>query len=121
MARRDDDKIPNADFRRTQREENLSARLGRCHQKAPKPEKHVRQENLFVPKAWAACAVGDETLTVRNMAGVMWAGSVRQVFNDTPRNAYGLVAPAGELEFCPRTRSRHVDAYPVTRTGDPSE
>jgi mannose-6-phosphate isomerase-like protein (cupin superfamily) len=120
-------KIPNADFLERTKSENLGARLWRLPPRSANTlHKHVRAEEFyFVLEGVGRMRIGDETLTVPKYGGVLVGpGQLRQVFNDTDKEALWLIVGAPEeLEFLPGASSKPDMSliYPVEPTQLPNE
>src|SRR4026209_2924433 len=117
-------KIPNADYLERTGSENLGARLWRLPPKSANTlHKHIRAEEFyFVLEGVGRMRVGDETLTVPRLGGVLVGPSVlRQIFNDTDSEVLWLVVGAPEAEFEPHEVGNKNLIYPVEPTQLPPE
>lgn len=120
-------RIPNADYLERTGSEILGARLWRLPpQTANTLHKHIRSEEFyFVLEGTGRIRVGDETLTVPRYGGVLVGpDQVRQVFNDTDRDALWLIVGAPEeLEFLKGSQSKTDLSlfYPTDPTQLPEE
>jgi mannose-6-phosphate isomerase-like protein (cupin superfamily) len=117
-------RIPNADFLERTGSEILGARLWRLPPKSANTlHKHVRAEEFyFVVEGVGRVRVGDETLTVPRLGGVLVGPSVlRQIFNDTDSEVLWLVVGAPEAEFEPHEVGNKNLIYPVEPTQLPPE
>jgi mannose-6-phosphate isomerase-like protein (cupin superfamily) len=103
-------RIPNADYLERTGSEILGARLWRLPpQSANTLHKHIRSEEFyFVLEGTGRLRLGDETITVPRYGGVLVGpDQVRQVFNDTDRDALWLIVGAPEeLEFLKGSQSQ---------------
>lgn len=120
-------RIPNADYLERTGSEILGARLWRLPpQSANTLHKHIRSEEFyFLLEGTGRIRVGDETLTVPRYGGVLVGpDQVRQVFNDTDRDALWLILGAPEeLEFLKGSQSQTDLSlfYPTDPTQLPKE
>jgi mannose-6-phosphate isomerase-like protein (cupin superfamily) len=117
-------RIPNADFLERTGSEILGARLWRLPPKSANTlHKHVRAEEFFfVVEGVGRMRVGEETLTVPRLGGVLVGPSVlRQIFNDTDSEVLWLVVGAPEAEFEPHEIGDKRLIYPVEPTQLPPE
>ena len=113
-------RIPNADYLERTGSEILGARLWRLPPKSANTlHKHVRAEEFyFVLEGVGRIRIGDETLTVPRLGGVLVGpSSVRQIFNDTGADALWLIIGAPEAEFEPHEVGDMSLIYP----GDPKQ
>ena len=109
-------RIPNADFLERTGSEMMGARLWRLPPKSANTlHKHVRAEEFFfVVEGVGRMRVGEETLTVPRLGGVLIGPSVlRQIFNDTDSDVLWLVMGAPEAEFEPHEVGDMSLIYPV--------
>lgn len=120
-------KIPNADYLERTGTENLGARLWRLPPRSANTlHKHLRAEEFcFVLEGVGRMRVGDTTLTVPRLGGVLVAPEpLRQVFNDTDEEVLWLILGAPEeLEFLKGSLSQ-MDLsliYPTDPTQLPKE
>lgn len=117
-------RIPNADFLERTGSEILGARLWRLPPKSANTlHKHVLAEEFyFVVEGVGRMRVGDVTLTVPRLGGVLVGPSaLRQVFNDTDSEVLWLIVGAPESEFGPRGPADLKLIYPVDPTQLPVE
>jgi mannose-6-phosphate isomerase-like protein (cupin superfamily) len=117
-------RIPNADYLERTGSEILGARLWRLPpQSANTLHRHVRAEEFyFVIEGVGRMRVGEETLTVPRLGGVLVGPSVlRQIFNDTAAEVLWLVIGAPEAEFEPHEKGDLSLIYPVAPTQLPPE
>jgi mannose-6-phosphate isomerase-like protein (cupin superfamily) len=109
-------RIPNADFLERTGSQILGARLWRLPPKSANTlHKHVRAEEFyFVVEGVGRIRVGEETLTVPKLGGVLVGPSaLRQVFNDTDSDVLWLIVGAPEAEFEPHEVGDMSLIYPV--------
>jgi mannose-6-phosphate isomerase-like protein (cupin superfamily) len=115
-------KIPNADFLERTGSENMGVRLWRLPPKSANTlHKHIRAEEFyFVLEGTGRMRVGEETLTVPKLGGVLVGpGALRQVFNDTETEVLWLIVGAPEeMEFLPTAPQKPdmSQIYPVDPT-----
>ena len=117
-------RIPNADYLERTGSEILGARLWRLPPKSANTlHKHVRAEEFyFVIDGIGRMRVGEETLTVPRLGGVLVGpGMLRQVFNDTDSEALWLIVGAPEAELEPHEVGNMSLYYPVDPTQLPPE
>lgn len=117
-------RIPNADFLERTGSEILGARLWRLPPRSANTlHKHVRAEEFyFVVEGVGRMRVGDETLTVPRLGGVLVGPStLRQIFNDTDSEVLWLVVGAPEAELEPHEVGNMSLFYPVEPTQLPPE
>lgn len=117
-------RIPNADFLERTGSEILGARLWRLPPKSANTlHQHVRAEEFyFVVEGVGRMRVGEETLTVPRLGGVLVGPLVlRQIFNDTDSDVLWLVIGAPEAEFEPHEIGDKRLLYPVEPTQLPPE
>ena len=117
-------RIPNADFLERTGSEILGARLWRLPPKSANTlHRHVLAEEFyFVVEGIGRIRVGDETLTVPRLGGILVGpSSLRQVFNDTDAEVLWLIVGAPESEFPPQGPSDLKLIYPVDPTQLPPE
>ena len=109
-------RIPNADYLERTGSEILGARIWRMPpQSANTLHKHVRAEEFyFVIEGVGRIRVGEETLTVPRLGGVLVGPSMlRQIFNDTDTEVLWLIVGAPEAEFEPHEKGDMSLIYPV--------
>ena len=109
-------RIPNADFLERTGSQILGARLWRMPPKSANTlHKHVRAEEFyFVVEGTGRIRIGDETLTVPRLGGVLVGPSlVRQIFNDTDTEVLWLVVGAPDAEFEPHEVGDMSLIYPT--------
>ena len=95
-------RVPNADYLERTGSELLGARLWRLPpQSANTLHKHVRAEEFyFVVEGVGRIRVGDETLTIPRLGGILVGPSVlRQIFNDSDAETLWLIVGAPEKEL----------------------
>jgi mannose-6-phosphate isomerase-like protein (cupin superfamily) len=117
-------RIPNADFLERTGSEKLGARLWRLPPKSANTlHRHVRAEEFyFVIEGTGRIRVGDETLTVPRLGGVLVRpATLRQIFNDTDSDVLWLITGAPEAEFEPHEVGNMSLIYPVEPTQLPPE
>lgn len=117
-------RIPNADYLERTGSEMLGARLWRFPPKSANTlHKHVRAEEFyFVLEGTGRLRVGDETLTVPRLGGVLVGPAIlRQVFNDTDTEVLWLIVGAPEAEFEPHQKGDMSLIYPLPPTQLPPE
>ena len=117
-------RIPNADFLERTGSEILGARLWRLPPKSANTlHRHVLAEEFyFVVEGIGRMRVGDETLTVPRLGGVLVGpASLRQVFNDTEAEVRWLIIGAPESEFGAQGPADLKLIYPVEPTQLPPE
>ena len=117
-------RIPNADYLERTCSEILGARLWRLPPKSANTlHKHVRAEEFyFVIEGIGRIRVGEETLTVPRLGGVLVGPSIlRQVFNDSDAEVLWLIVAAPEMEFEPDEVGNMSLIYPVEPTQLPPE
>ena len=117
-------KIQNADFLERTGSENLGARLWRLPPKSANTlHKHVRAEEFyFVVEGTGRIRVGDKTLTVPRLGGILVGPAMlRQVFNDTEAEVLWLIVGAPEKEFEPHEVGDMKLIYPTDPTQLPPE
>jgi mannose-6-phosphate isomerase-like protein (cupin superfamily) len=117
-------RIPNADFLERTASEILGARLWRLPpMSANTLHKHVLAEEFyFVVEGVGRMRVGNDTLTVPRLGGVLvGASSLRQIFNDTDSEVLWLIVGAPESEFGPKGPADLKLIYPVDPTQLPPE
>lgn len=108
--------IPNADFLERTGSEILGARLWRVPPRSANTlHKHVRAEEFyFVVEGTGRMRVGDETLTIPRLGGVLVGPSaVRQIFNDSDSEVLWLIVGAPEKEFEPHEEGNMSLIYPT--------
>jgi mannose-6-phosphate isomerase-like protein (cupin superfamily) len=116
-------RIPNADYLERTGSEILGARLWRLPPKSANTlHKHVLAEEFyFVLEGTGRMRIGDETLTIPRLGGVLVGPALlRQVFNDSDAEVLWLIVGAPDKEF----ESGKVDLkqhYPVEPTQLPPE
>src|SRR5689334_3400650 len=111
--------IPNADYLERTGSEILGARLWRLPPKSANTlHKHVRAEEFyFVVEGVGRIRVGNETLTVPRLGGILVGPSMlRQIFNDSDADVLWLVVGAPEKEFEPHEVGDMSLIYPVAPT-----
>jgi mannose-6-phosphate isomerase-like protein (cupin superfamily) len=109
-------RIPNADYLERTGSELLGARLWRLPPKSANTlHKHVRAEEFyFVIEGIGRIRVGEETLTVPRLGGVLVGPSIlRQIFNDLDSEVLWLIVAAPEKEFEPEEAGNLSLIYPV--------
>lgn len=109
-------RIPNADFLERTGSEILGARLWRMPpMSANTLHKHVRAEEFyFVVEGTGRIRIGDETLTVPRLGGVLVGPSmIRQIFNDTDTEVLWLIIGAPDAEFEPHEVGDMSLIYPT--------
>ncbi len=109
-------RIPNADYLERTGSEILGARLWRMAPRSANTlHKHVRAEEFyFVIEGVGRIRVGEETLTVPRLGGVLVGPSMlRQIFNDTDTEVLWLIVGAPEAEFEPHEKGDMSLIYPV--------
>ena len=97
-------RIPNADFLERTGSQILGARLWRLPPRSASTlHRHVRTEEFyFVVEGVGRIRVGEETLTIPELGGVLVGPrTLRQVFNDTESEVLWLVVGAPEVELDP--------------------
>src|SRR4051812_33131580 len=117
-------RIPNADYLERTGSEILGARLWRLPPRSANTlHKHVRAEEFyFVLEGVGRMRVGEETLTVPRLGGVLVGPAVlRQIFNDSDTEVLWLVVGAPEKEFEPHEVGNLSLIYPVDPKGLPPE
>ncbi len=117
-------RIPNADYLERTGSEILGARLWRLPPKSANTlHKHVRAEEFyFVVEGIGRIRVGEETLTVPRLGGVLVGPSVlRQIFNDSDEEVLWLIVGAPEKELEPQEVGDMSLFYPVDPKGLPPE
>ena len=117
-------RIPNADYLERTGSEILGARLWRLPPRSANTlHRHVRAEEFyFVVEGIGRMRVGDETLTVPRLGGVLVGPSVlRQIFNDSDSEVLWLVVGAPEAELEPAEVGNMSLFYPVAPTLLPPE
>jgi mannose-6-phosphate isomerase-like protein (cupin superfamily) len=117
-------RIPNADYLERTGSEILGARLWRLPpQSANTLHKHVRAEEFyFVIEGVGRMRVGNETLTIPRLGGVLVGPSVlRQIFNDSDSETLWLVVGAPEREFEPHEIGDLSLIYPTDPKALPPE
>jgi mannose-6-phosphate isomerase-like protein (cupin superfamily) len=117
-------RIPNADYLERTKSENLGARLWRLPPKSANTlHKHVRAEEFyFVLEGTGRMRVGEETLTVPRLGGVLVGPAMlRQVFNDTDSEVLWLIIGAPNAELEPQEEGDLSLFYPVEPTQLPPE
>jgi mannose-6-phosphate isomerase-like protein (cupin superfamily) len=116
--------IPNADYLERTGSEILGARLWRLPPKSANTlHKHVRAEEFyFVIEGIGRMRIGEQTLTIPSLGGVLVGPSVlRQVFNDSDSEVLWLIVGAPEKEFEPDEVGNMSLIYPVKPTQLPPE
>jgi mannose-6-phosphate isomerase-like protein (cupin superfamily) len=116
--------IPNADNLERTGSEILGARLWRLPPKSANTlHKHVRAEEFyFVIEGIGRMRIGEQTLTIPSLGGVLVGPSVlRQVFNDSDSEVLWLIVGAPEKEFEPDEVGNMSLIYPVKPTQLPPE
>src|SRR5689334_4050693 len=117
-------KILSADYLGRAGSEILGARLWRLPPKSANTlHKHIRAEEFyFVLEGTGRMRVGDQTLTVPKLGGVLVGpNQLRQVFNDTAEDALWLIVGAPEeLELLGGQFDKAL-IYPVDPTQLPRE
>jgi mannose-6-phosphate isomerase-like protein (cupin superfamily) len=111
--------IPNADYLERTGSEILGARLWRLPPKSANTlHKHVRAEEFyFVIEGIGRMRIGEQTLTIPSLGGVLVGPSVlRQVFNDSDSEVLWLIVGAPEKEFEPDEVGNMSLIYPVEPT-----
>jgi mannose-6-phosphate isomerase-like protein (cupin superfamily) len=110
-------KIPNADYLERTKSELLGARLWRLPPKSANTlHKHIRAEEFyFVLEGVGRMRVGEQTLTVPRLGGVLVGpNQLRQVFNDTDQETLWLIVGAPEEpEALPGAQCDMSLFYPV--------
>ncbi len=117
-------RIPNADYLERTGSEILGARLWRLPPKSANTlHQHVRAEEFyFVVEGVGRIRVGEETLTVPRLGGVLVGPSVlRQIFNDSDAEVLWLVIGAPEKELEAHEVGDMSLFYPVDPKGLPPE
>ena len=117
-------RVPNADYLERTGSELLGARLWRLPpQSANTLHKHVRAEEFyFVVEGVGRIRVGDETLTIPRLGGILVGPSVlRQIFNDSDAETLWLIVGAPEKELEPHEVGNMSLFYPVPPTQLPPE
>jgi mannose-6-phosphate isomerase-like protein (cupin superfamily) len=117
-------RIPNADFLERTGSEILGARLWRLPPRSANTlHKHARAEEFyFVVEGVGRMRVGDQTLTVPRLGGVLVGPSLlRQIFNDTDAEVLWLIVGAPEAELEPHEKGDMRVFYPVDPTQLPPE
>jgi len=117
-------RIPNADYLERTGSEMLGARLWRLPPKSANTlHRHVRAEEFyFVLEGTGRLRVGEETLTVPRLGGVLVGPALlRQVFNDTDADVLWLIVGAPDAELEPHQKGDMSLFYPVDPTQLPSE
>ena len=117
-------RIPNADYLERTASEILGARLWRLPPKSANTlHKHVRAEEFyFVVEGIGRMRVGEETLTIPRLGGVLVGPSeVRQIFNDSEAEVLWLIVGAPEKEFEPHEVGNMSLIYPLPPTQLPPE
>ena len=108
-------KIPNADFLERTGSHQLGARIWLLPAKSAMTlHRHYRKEEFyFLLKGIGRIRVGEDVLTVNCYNGVHVAPEVmRQVFNDTEREALWLIVGAPEHELVPGMEGDPTIFYP---------
>jgi mannose-6-phosphate isomerase-like protein (cupin superfamily) len=108
--------ILNADYLERTGSEILGARLWRLPPKSANTlHKHVRAEEFyFVIEGIGRMRIGEQTLTIPSLGGVLVGPSVlRQVFNDSDCEVLWLIVGAPEKEFEPDEVGNMSLIYPV--------
>ena len=108
--------IPNADYLERTGSEILGARLWRLPPKSANTlHKHVRAEEFyFVLEGTGRIRVGEETLTVPRLGGVLVGPAMlRQIFNDSDTEVLWLVVGAPDKELEPHQVGDMSLYYPV--------
>ena len=116
--------IPNADYLERTGSEILGARLWRLPPKSANTlHRHVRAEEFyFVLEGVGRIRVGEETLTVPRLGGVLVGPAIlRQIFNDSDTEVLWLVVGAPEKELEPHETGDMSLFYPVDPKGLPPE
>jgi mannose-6-phosphate isomerase-like protein (cupin superfamily) len=116
--------IPNADYLERTGSEILGARLWRLPPKSANTlHQHVRAEEFyFVVEGIGRIRVGEETLTVPRLGGVLVGPSaLRQIFNDSDEEVLWLVVGAPEKELESHEVGNMSLFYPVDPKGLPPE
>ncbi len=109
-------RIPNADFLERTGSQILGARLWRMPpMSANTRHKHVRAEEFyFVVEGTGRIRVGEETLTVPRLGGILVGPDmVRQIFNDTQTETLWLIVGAPDAEFEPHEVGDMSLIYPT--------
>jgi mannose-6-phosphate isomerase-like protein (cupin superfamily) len=117
-------RIPNADFLERTGSEILGARLWRMPPKSANTlHKHARAEEFyFVVEGTGRMRVGDTTLTIPRLGGVLVGPSVvRQIFNDSDAEVLWLIVGAPEKEFEPHEVGDMSLIYPTNPKQLPPE
>jgi len=117
-------RIPNADYLERTGSEMLGARLWRLPPKSANTlHRHVRAEEFyFVLEGTGRLRVGEETLTVPRLGGVLVGPALlRQVFNDTDADVLWLIVGAPDAELEPHQKGDMSLFYPVDPTQLPPE
>ena len=117
-------RIPNADYLERTGSEILGARLWRLPPKSANTlHRHVRAEEFyFVIEGIGRMRVGEDTLTIPRLGGVLVGPSVvRQIFNDSDADALWLIVGAPEKEFEPHEVGNMSLIYPLPPTQLPPE
>ena len=117
-------RIPNADYLERTGSEILGARLWRLPPRSANTlHKHIRAEEFyFVVEGIGRMRVGEETLTVPRLGGVLVGPSMlRQIFNDTDAEVLWLIVGAPDAEFEPHEVGDMTLIYPVEPTQLPPE
>jgi mannose-6-phosphate isomerase-like protein (cupin superfamily) len=117
-------RIPNADYLERTGSEILGARLWRLPPRSANTlHRHVRAEEFyFVVEGVGRMRVGEETLTIPRLGGVLVGPAVlRQVFNDSDAEVLWLIVGAPEMEFAPHELGNLSLHYPVSPTQLPPE
>jgi mannose-6-phosphate isomerase-like protein (cupin superfamily) len=109
-------RIPNADYLERTGSELLGARLWRMPPKSANTlHKHIRAEEFyFVIEGTGRIRVGEETLTIPRLGGVLVGPAmVRQIFNDSDSEVLWLIVGAPEKEFEPHEVGNLSLIYPT--------
>ena len=116
--------IPNADYLERTGSEILGARLWRLPPKSANTlHRHVKAEEFyFVLDGTGRIRVGEETLTVPRLGGVLVGPAMlRQIFNDSDTEVLWLVGGAPDKELEPHQVGDMSLYYPVDPKGLPPE
>jgi mannose-6-phosphate isomerase-like protein (cupin superfamily) len=117
-------RIPNADFLERTGSQILGARLWRLPPRSANTlHKHARAEEFyFVVEGVGRMRVGDQTLTVPQLGGVLVGPPVlRQIFNDTDAAVLWLIVGAPDAELEPHEVGDMRVFYPIDPTQLPPE
>jgi len=116
--------IPNADYLERTGSKILGARLWRLPPKSANTlHKHVRAEEFyFVMEGTGRMRVGDETLTIPRLGGVLVGPDVvRQIFNDGDAESLWLIVGSPDAELEPHEIGNMSLYYPTDPKQLPKE